>query len=202
MTIIPMTEQAATPVSLNVESIGLTPDQFLRLCADNRELRLELTARKELIVMLPAGGESSARNLIISRELGIWTKANAAGIAFDSTGGFVLPNGSIRSPDSSWIPRDRWDALSRVQKRGFLPLCPDFVIELRSPSDRLRTVKEKMAEYMANGARLGWLIDPSQKRAEVYRPGQPVQYLENPDSISADPDLPGFVLDLSEIWSD
>jgi Uma2 family endonuclease len=180
--------------------LELTEDQLLELSSLNRDLRLELTAKGELIVMLPAGGETSNRNSEINLQLRLWAKRNGAGVTFDSSGGFILPNSAVRSPDASWVERSRLETLTAKQREKFLPLCPDFVIELRSPSDRLSVLQDKMREYLDNGARLGWLIDPQQKRVYVYRPQTSVQELEAPQEISGDPVLPGFVLDLREVW--
>jgi Uma2 family endonuclease len=177
----------------------LTDRLFLRLCRANPELRLERTAQGELIVMSPAGAESSGRNLALSSQLYVWAKASGLGVAFDSSGGFTLPNGAIRSPDASWVARDRWDGLTPEEQKGFAPLCPDFVIELRSPTDRLRDVHDKMREYRAQGTRLGWLIDPKRQVVEVYRPRRHVEVLSAPATLSGEDVLPGFVLDLKGI---
>jgi Uma2 family endonuclease len=180
--------------------LELSPDQLLELSSLNDDLRLEMTAKGELIVMTPAGGESSRQNLKLAVRLGVWAERDGTGVAFDSSGGFVLPNGAIPSPDASWVERSRFEALTAEQRKKFLPLCPDFVIELRSPSDRLKAIQDKMQEYLENGAKLGWLIDPDQKRVYVYRPEEPVRVLENPKKVSGDPVLAGFVLDLREVW--
>jgi Uma2 family endonuclease len=186
---------------LNVESVGLTPEQFFRLCGDNPELRLELTAQKEIIVMSPTNSRTGMRNAEINRQLGNWAKQDRRGVFFDSNTGFVLPNGANRSPDASWILRNRWDALTLQQQQSvFAPICPDFVIELWSPSDTLNEIQFKMEEYVANGAHLGFLIFPPQCRVYVYRPNRKPQCLENPAVLSSDPELPGFTLDLTEIW--
>ncbi|MGB3237381.1 MAG: Uma2 family endonuclease, partial [Geitlerinemataceae cyanobacterium] len=133
--------------------------------------------------------------------LDFWEEANEElGVAFDSSGGFILPNGARRSPDASWVSRQRWESLTPEQRRGFVPLCPDFVVELRSATDRLSKLQEKMLEYRENGARLGWLIDPQNKRVEIYRPGQEVEVLEHPMELSGEDILPGFVLNLRRIW--
>ncbi len=181
-------------------AIELTENQLLELSGLNRDLRLEMTAEGDLIVMPPAGGESSDRNAEITMQLRLWAKQDGTGATFDSSGGFVLSNGAIRSPDASWVERSRLDALTDEQRRKFLPLCPDFVVELRSPTDSLSVLQDKMQEYLDNGARLGWLIDPEDRRVYVYRPGAPVQRLEAPEKVSGDPVLPGFVLDLREVW--
>ncbi len=180
--------------------LELTEDQLLDLSSINRDLRLELTAKGELIVMPPAGGETSRRNIELAAQLWVWAKRDGTGVAFDSSGGFTLPNGAVRSPDASWVERSRLETLTPEQREKFLPLCPDFVIELRSPTDSLSVLRDKMQEYMNNGSRLGWLIDPRQKRVYIYRPEEPVQELKNPERISGVPVLPGFVLDLREVW--
>ena len=177
-----------------------TEDTFYELCRQNPDLRLERTAKGEVIVMPPTGGETGNRNHEINRQLGNWRKADGGGAAFDSSTGFKLPNGANRSPDASWITKTKLAQLTLEQKKVFLPLCPDFAIELRSPSDELDTIKAKMDEYIANGLRLGWLIDPEEKAVYVYRPNVPVQKVENANEISADPELPGFTLDLTEVW--
>ena len=178
----------------------VTPKQFAELAAANRDLNFERTAKGELIVNPPTGGESGKRNLSISTQLGIWFEAHdTLGEAFDSSTGFKLPNGANRSPDASWVRKERWEILNQEQREGFVPLCPDFVIELRSKSDSLRELRVKMQEYMDNGSQLGWLIDPQNKRVEVYRPGQVVKVLENPSLLSGERVLPGFTLSLKRI---
>ncbi|MBL8190957.1 MAG: Uma2 family endonuclease [Acidobacteria bacterium] len=177
-----------------------TEDTFYELCRQNPDLRLERTAKGEVIVMPPTGGETGSRNSEIARQLGNWKKADGTGAAFDSSTGFKLPNGANRSPDASWITKAKLAQLTLEQKKAFLPLCPDFAIELRSPSDDLDIIKAKMDEYIACGLRLGWLIDPEEKAVYVYRPNVAVQKLQNTLEVSADPELPGFVLDLREIW--
>jgi len=181
-------------------AIELTDDQFFALCQLNRDLRLERTAQGEIIVMPPTGGETGNRNHEINRQFGNWTKQNGTGAAFDSSTGFKLPNQADRSPDAAWVARHRLAPLTPEQKRKFLPLCPDFVIELRSPTDKLEDVQAKMEEYLENGARLGWLIDPEARRVHIYRPGLAVEVLEGVLEVSGEPELPGFVLDLRDIW--
>lgn len=188
------------PFKLNLQETKLTEDQFVRLCQENPDLRIELTTQGELVIMPPTGLESGRRNIRLARRLDTWTEAEGSGIAFDSSTLFTLPNGAKRSPDASWVRRERWEALSPEQRRGFGLLCPDFVVELRSPSDRLVDLQEKMQEYIANGACLGWLIDPFEKRVYVYRSDQPVEELDDPPSVSGDPVLPGFVLHVRELW--
>ncbi len=195
------TQEGHPPLTIRLRPVlDLTDDQFLELAGINRDLRMELTAERELIVMPPAGTETGDRNAEITMQLRLWAKRDGTGTAFDSSAGFTLPNGAVRSPDASWTVRSRLEALTDEQRRAFAPLCPDFVIELRSPTDRLHVVQDKMQEYLDNGAKLGWLIDPERKRVYVYRPQAPLQELENPVTISGTPVLPGFVLDLREIW--
>ena len=181
--------------------IELTDEQFFLLCQHNRELRFERTAKGEILIMPPTGGETGNRNADLTFQLQAWSRQNNLGKAFDSSTGFKLPNGANRSPDASWVKRDRWFALTPEQRKKFLPLCPDFVVELRSPSDALKETQEKMQEYIDNGARLGWLIDPQTRRVEIYRQNQDVEILENPATLSGSDVLPGFVLDLNCIIS-
>ena len=191
---------SGVPVKLSVRRVKLTEEQFALLCQENRDFRFELTAQQELVIMPPAGAETGWRNNEVSYMLTAWTKADGTGLAFGSSAGFTLPNGAIRSPDAAWVKRDRWDALTQEQREKFAPLCPDFVVELRSRTDRLADLQEKVQEYMDNGARLGWLLDPTDKRVHVYRPNQPVEVLDNPDTLSGDPVLSGFVLSVRELW--
>jgi Uma2 family endonuclease len=189
------------PVVLKLKpAINLTDDQLFELCQLNRDWRIEYTAQGELIVMPPTGGESSNRNAELTYQVQAWTRRDQAGVAFDSSGGFKLPNGATRSPDAAWVRRSRLAGLTREQKQKFLPLCPDFVIELRSPTDNLQAVLDKMQEYLDNGAQLGWLLDPLTRRVHVYLPQRPPEILDAPNTLSADPLLPGFVLDLRKIW--
>jgi Uma2 family endonuclease len=194
------TPELTAPFKLNVQATRLTDEQFARLCQENRDLRFELTARQELVIMPPTGSETGWRNNEVSYALTAWAKKDGTGLTFDSSTGFTLPNGAKRSPDASWVRRERWNALSKDQRIGFAPLCPDFVVELRSPTDLLATLQDKVQEYIDNGARLGWLIDALEKRVHVYRPGQPVELLDNPATLSGDPILPGFVLRVQELW--
>lgn len=187
-------------VALDLHSVSLTDEQFYQLCQDNEDLRLELTAEGELIIMPPTGGTTGSRNADTTSQLTVWAKKDGTGLSFDSSTMFILPNGAKRSPDASWVRRERWRALSEEERDKFVPLCPDFVLELRSPSDSLSFLQDKMDEYISNGAGLGFLLDPKAKRAYVYRPGQPMEALDNPRTVSGDPVLPGFVLDLKDIW--
>lgn len=181
-------------------AIELTDDEFFALCQINSDLRLERTSRGDIIIMAPTGAETGNRNSEITRQLGNWTKRDGTGAAFDSSTGFKLPNGADRSPEGSWVKKSRLATLTREDKLKFLPLCPDFVIEPLSPTDTLAAAHAKMDEYIENGAQLGWLIDPEPRQVHVYRPRAAVVVLENVAEIAADPELPGFVLDLREIW--
>jgi len=190
-----------TPLTVNFPAIAsMTHRQFYEFCQANRDLRIERTATGDVIVMPPAFSDTGNRNLNIAAQLWNWTEQDGTGIAFDSSAGFTLPNGATRSPDASWIKSDRWNALSEEQKASFAPICPDFAIELRSSSDSLSSLQAKMQEYIANGASLGWLIDRKNRTVHIYRPDRAPQILENPEIVSGDPDLPGFVLKLSRIW--
>jgi Uma2 family endonuclease len=180
--------------------IDLTDEQFWQLCCDNDDLRFETTAKGELIIMSPTGGYTSDRNSDLNFQLRAWNRQNNLGKVFDSNGGFVLPNGAKRAPDSSWLKMNRWDALTEEERNKFLPLCPDFVVELMSPSDTLPQTREKMEEYIENGAQLGWLINRTKRQVEVYRPNREVEILENPQTVSGENILPGFLLDLATIW--
>ena len=181
--------------------VDLSDEVFLALCAQNPDLRLERTAEGEIVVMPPSGGTTGNRNAALTAALHVWSRANGTGSAFDSSTGFRLPNGAIRAPDASWVRAERLDALAPTERDKFLPLCPDFVVELRSATDRLARLHAKMTEYAAHGARLGWLIDPVERVVYVYRPGRAVVRLFEPRCISGDRELPGFTLDLTEIWS-
>jgi Uma2 family endonuclease len=190
----------ALPSTLKLK-IDLTEEQYFQMCQNNRDLRFERTAKGVLLIMPPTGGETSNRNADLTFQLQAWSRQNNLGKAFDSNGGFKLPNGADRSPDASWVKMERWNTLTPEQREKFLPLCPDFVVELRSPSDSLTELREKMQEYIENGARLGWLIDRKNKRVEIYRPNQEVEILENPATLSGEDVLPNFVLDLNAILS-
>jgi len=181
--------------------IELTDEQFFQLCQNNRDLRFERTASGELIIMPPTGSDTGRRNVKITFQLEAWNRQNNLGIVFDSSSGFKLPNGADRSPDASWVKRDRWDTLTSEQQERFAPLCPDFVVELRSPSDSLEKVRQKMREYIDNGARLGWLLNPKNQQVEIYRPNQDVEILQSPTTLSGEDVLPGFVLELKPIMS-
>jgi Uma2 family endonuclease len=177
----------------------LTDDDFLDFCARNRDLRIEMTSEGEMIIMMPVGGEGGGRNFTLTGEVAAWVKADGSGKGFDSFTGFKLPNGAKRSPDLAWIRRERWERIPEKPRRKFPPICPDFVVELRSETDRLPKLKEKMDEYIENGALLGWLVDPIEKKVYIYRPNEAVEILENPRSVSGEPLLNGLKLDLSGI---
>lgn len=188
-------------VTLNLHPLELTDEQFYQLCLANRDLRLERTEAGELIIMPPTGGETGNRNIEIAFQLQAWSRQNNLGIAFDSSTAFKLPNSAERSPDASWVQREKWDSLSAEQKRKFPPLCPDFVIELRSETDSITTLQDKMQEYMDNGARLSWLIDPKTQQVEIYRLKRKVEILQSPATLLGEDVLPGFVLNLKPIFS-
>ena len=180
----------------------MTANEYFDFCMANRDLNLEQLETGEIVIMAPTGGESGNRNIEISMQLQIWAKKDGTGKAFDSSTEFRLPRGSARSPDASWVKLTRWNALSPVERKKFPPLCPEFVLELRSETDRLSDLQEKLVEYINNGALLGWIIDPFTKSVYVYRPNQEPEILQNPATVSGDPVLPGFALDLQEIFTE
>lgn len=179
----------------------MTEEEFYQFCRLNKDWRIEHAASGEIIILPPTGAETGDRNSEITMQLANWAKSDGTGRALGSSAGFTLPNGAVRSPDAAWIQNSRLKNLSRHQKQRFPPVCPDFVLELLSPSDTLSAAKEKMAEYMDNGARLGWLIDPKRKHLYVYQPGRAVRRLAAPARISGGAVLPGFTLELHEIWN-
>ncbi|MBW4513681.1 MAG: Uma2 family endonuclease [Timaviella obliquedivisa GSE-PSE-MK23-08B] len=188
------------PITLNLESVvKLTPEQFCRLCESNPETKLEMTSVGELVVMSPTGGMSGNRNIKISHRVESWADADGTGVAFDSSTMFKLPNGAFRSPDAAWILLERWNQLSSEQQETFPPICPDFVIELRFKTDSLRSLQDKMQEYINNGVRLGFLLNPYGKQVEVYRQGCEKDVLDAPMQLSGETVLPGFVLKLAQI---
>lgn len=180
-------------------TIDLTDEQFFELCQKNRDYRFERSAKGELIIMPPTGGETGNRNGRITQRLFNWADTNELGIAFDSSTGFKLPNGADRSPDACWVKIERWNALTLEQRRKFVLLCPDFVVELLSPTDSLPTTRKKMQEYLDNGTKLGWLLNRKNQQVEIYRPGQAVEIRQSPTSLSGEDILPGFILDLKGI---
>lgn len=199
---ITLTPTEANPIILHFSPVmkKISDEDFFEFCQLNPEWRFERTSEGDLIIMPPTGGETGNRNFNLTVTFGLWAKADGTGVGFDSSTGFTLPNGAKRSPDLSWVKLSRWDALGDDERKEFPPLCPDFVVELRSQSDSLATLQAKMGEYIANGAELGWLIDPLEKRVYVYRPQSEVERLDNPASVSGEPLLRGFVLDLKEVW--
>ena len=189
------------PVMVNLpEIIPMTPAQFSEFCLANRDLRIERTASGEVVIMPPVFSDTGNRNLKISQQLANWADRDGTGETFDSSTGFTLPNGAIRSPDACWIKLESWNALTDEQKASFAPICPDFVIELRSASDTLSGLQDKMQEYLDNGTSLGWLIDRQNRKIYIYRPDQEPEILDNPETVSGAPELAGFVLNMSKIW--
>ena len=182
------------------QTFKVTHEQFQQIAAVNRDLRLERNATGELIIMAPTGSETGNRNQDMSGQLWLWNRQTKLGVLFDSSSGFKLPNGADRSPDASWVKLERWQTLTPKQQEGFAPLCPDFVVELRSKSDNMEPLREKMREYITNGSRLGWLIDRKNQKVEIYRQNQDVEILNNPSTLSGEEVLPGFVLDLTDVW--
>lgn len=190
-----------TTLTLNLNPIiKLTDDQFFQLCQENENIRLERTAKGELIIMSPAGGETGSSNAGLTAQIWIWNQQHKLGKVFDSSTGFNLPNGANRAPDASWVKLETWNALTPEQQKKFPPICPDFVVELLSPSDSLKETQDKMKEYRDNGAVLGWLINRKSRQVEIYRPHQEVEMLESPATVSGEDVLPGFILNLESIW--
>ena len=197
-----MTHIYCPPLNLpSTLKLTISHEQFVQLAWVNQNLQLERTATGELIVMPPTGSDTGNKNADILGQLWLWNRQTQLGQIFDSSSGFHLPNGADRSPDVSWISQDRWDTLTPEEKSGFAPLCPDFVLELRSKHDSLESLQQKMQEYQENGAKLGWLIDRTRKKVEIYRPKKSVEVQNFPNSLSGEDILPGFTLDLSEIWN-
>lgn len=180
-------------------NLKFTDEEFEQIVAVNKELRLELNSEGELIIMSPTGGETGNRNFDLLGQIWLWNRKYALGKAFDSSTGFKLPNGATRSPDAAWIRMEKWDALTPQQRKKFLPLCPDFAVELVSDSDDVEDTQAKMREYLANGLKLGWLINPQDKQVEIYRVGREVEVLQSPVSLSGEDILPDFILDLQVI---
>jgi Uma2 family endonuclease len=181
-------------------TLKLSDEQFARLVAANPDLRMEKTASGELIVMSPTGSEDGSYNAELTIDVGSWNRQTQTGVVFDSSTGFKLPNGAIRSPDTAWVEKSRWASLTAQQRKGFAPICPDFVLELVSETDDVEVLQAKMQEYLENGCRLGWLIDPKMRQVKIYRSGQPVECLQAPQSLSGEDVLPGFVLNLRRIF--
>ncbi|QHG15560.1 Uma2 family endonuclease [Nostoc sp. ATCC 53789] len=192
----------SSPLVLQIpSSMQMTDEQFFDFCQMNRDLRIERNKFGEISIMPPTGGTTGNRGGNIFGQLWVWSEQDSTGITFDSSTGFKLSTGANRSPDASWIKLERWNSLSPKQQEKFVPICPDFVVELKSPSDNLQTLKEKMEEYMNEpGIQLGWLIDRKQRKVYIYRPGLPEECLDNPASLSGESVLPGFILNMSKIW--
>lgn len=187
-------------VTLDLRPIlELTDEQFEQICRSNPDLKFERTAKGELVVVALTGGETGRRNIKLSARLETWSDAAGLGVAFDSSTGFRLPNGAIRSPDAAWICLERWESLTPEQRKKIVPLCPDFLVELRSPNDELEDLQAKMQEYLANGLKLGWLLDPDTQTVEIYRPDLGVEILTNPTDLTGEDVLPGFCLNLTGI---
>ncbi|NEQ73161.1 MAG: Uma2 family endonuclease [Okeania sp. SIO2C9] len=187
--------------TLKLDSIiDLTDEQFFQLCQKNQDLRFERNAKGDLIIMSPTPGETSNTNAGLIAQLWNWNAKTKLGKIFDSSGGFKLPSAANRSPDASWIPIEKWNNLTPEQREKFLPFCPDFLIELMSPSDSLPKTREKMKEYLENGMRLGWLINPKNQQVEIYRAGKEVEILDSPKTLSGENILPRFILDMTIIW--
>ncbi|AFZ03063.1 Uma2 family endonuclease [Calothrix sp. PCC 6303] len=190
-----------TALTLNINSIiKLTKEQFYQLCEENPDLKLERNTQGELIIMPPTGGETGRSNVNLILQVASWNEQNQLGEVFDSSTGFTLPSGADRSPDVSWVEKSRWDALTKEQKERFIPLCPDFVIEILSPNDSLKKTQQKIQEYIENGCSLGWLLNRKKQEVEIYRPGKDVEVLNSPQSLSGEDILPGLIVNLQKIW--
>jgi Uma2 family endonuclease len=190
------------PVVVHFEpsQLRMNDEEFFRFCQLNPELRIERTSGGDIIVISPTGGKTGRRNARLIAAFVNWAEKEGSGQFFDSSTEFILPNGAGRAPDLSWIRNERWFALTDKQQEQFPPLCPNFVVELRSPTDRLETLRTKMKEYAANGAELGWLIDPRERKVHIFRPGLDPEVLDNPQQVSGEPLLKGFVLDVQVLW--
>lgn len=191
--------QVELPVRLRTKH-PLTDKEIIAFCAANEVLRVERACNGDLLLMSPAGNGTSTRNSYFIAQLGRWADEDGRGVYFDSNGGFTLADGSMRSPDAAWVSWTRWNALSKEDQERFSPLCPEFVVELRSPSDPLRTTQNKMRSWIANGAELAWLIDPKRKVVEIYRPGQEPETIEGASAVPGEGPVAGFVLELARLW--
>ncbi len=196
-----LVEELERPVAIQWER-GMTDDEYFQFCVDKPDVRIERSAEGDILIMPPVGGESSFRNSELSAELRAWARRDGRGRAFDSSVQYFLPSGAAYSPDASWVLRSRLNRLTREEQRKFLKLCPDFVVELMSPSDRLPKLKAKMRELMENGAQLGWLLDPDHRTAYIYRPDREPEQLVNPERLEGDGPVAGFVLELSDVWAE
>jgi Uma2 family endonuclease len=201
-----MTATLTTPTEERDEALVLhlglkmDADEFYDFCMRHEDLNLELSSEGDLIIVPPAGMKAGRCNFKLAVRFGLWAEKDGTGETFDSSSMFSLPNGAKRSPDLSWIKKERWEALSEKEQEKFSPICPDFVVELRSPSDSLKRLQKKMEEYVENGAQLGWLLDPSTRKVYVYRPGAEAEVLEDPETVSGEPLLRGFTLDVRALW--
>ena len=200
-----MTAQLSTtkeilPLTIQLEPVvRMTDEQFFELCQLNQDLTIERNATGELVFMSPTGSEGEQRNFSLIGQLWLWTKQDGTGVGFGSSGGFTLPNGAVRSPDAAWISKIRWQRIDPELRKRFAPICPDFVVELRSETDNLQVLQDKMREYIDNGASLGWLIDPQAQQVYIYRPNTPVEEVVQPSSLSGENVLSGFVLELQDL---
>jgi Uma2 family endonuclease len=181
------------------QSMKMTDEQFFDFCQLNQDVNIERNSHGELIFMSPTGAEGEERNFNLVGQLWLWTKQDSTGVGFGSSGGFTLPNGAVRSPDAAWIDKKRWQQIDNNLRKKFAPICPDFVVELRSETDSLQILQDKMQEYIDNGASLGWLIDPIKQKVYIYRPNTDVEELDHPISLDGENVLSGFVLNLQDI---
>jgi Uma2 family endonuclease len=198
-TLTPLTEERDEALVIHL-GWKMDADEFYDFCMRHEDLNLELSSEGDLIIVPPTGMKTGNRNFKLAAAFGSWVEKDGTGLGFDSSSMFSLPNGAKRSPDLCWIKKERWEALSKKEREKFSPICPDFVVELRSPSDSLKRLRKKMEEYIANGAQLGWLLDPSTRKVYVYRPGAEVEVLEDPETVSGEPLLRGFMLDVRALW--
>ena len=195
----PVRADVINSLPLDLSTLKLTDEQFYQLCIANPEQPLELTAAGVLVVMPPVGGESGSYESELGADVINWNRRTQLGKVFSSSTVFKLPDGSQRSPDVAWVERSRWEALTQEERKKFPPLAPDFVIELKSETDRLPKLQTKMQEYRNNGVRLGWLINPQDRTVEIYRLGQEVEVIQSPFSLSGEDVLPGFTLEINSI---
>jgi Uma2 family endonuclease len=198
-TLTPPTEEKDEALVIHL-GWKMSGEEFYDFCMRNEDLNVELSSEGDLIIVPPTGMKTGKRNFELIGRFAVWVEQDGTGVGFDSSSMFSLPNGAKRSPDLSWIKKERWEALSEKEQEKFSPICPDFVVELRSPSDSLKRLQKKMEEYVENGAQLGWLLDPSTRKVYVYRSGVEVEVLEDPETVSGEPLLRGFVLDVRALW--
>ena len=198
----PLVLSISNPVEVYFDrsKFRMNDDEYFHFCQLNRDLRVERTSAGDIIVTAPTGGKGGIQNAKLNLAFGKWAEQNVSGQVFDSSTEFILPNRAGRAPDLSWVRNERWNALTQREQEQFPPLCPDFVVELRSQTDRLKTLQAKMEEYTANGAQLGWLIDPLERKVHIYRPAAEPEVLDDPENVSGEPLLRGFVFDVRSIW--